>query len=39
MLDRSAESGGHQQRTEVVTVKCDSMGFVVDPRTADVRGG
>ena len=38
MLKRRAEPGGHQQRAELVTVQRDSMGLVVDPRTADVRG-
>ena len=39
MLKWRAESGGHQQSAEPVTVERDSMGLVVDPRTADVRGG
>ena len=39
MLGRRAEPGGHQQRAELVTVQRDGMRLVVDPRTADVRGG
>jgi len=39
MLVRRAEPGGDQERAELVAVQRDSMGLIVDPRTADVRGG
>jgi hypothetical protein len=39
MLGRRAEPGGDQQRAELVTIQRDGMGLIVDPRTADVRGG
>ena len=39
MLKRRAEPGGHQQRTEFVTIQRDRMRLVVHPRTADVRSG
>ena len=39
VLGRRAEPGGPQQGAELVAVQRDSVGLVVDPRTADVRGG
>jgi len=39
MLGGRAESGGDQQRAELVPVQRDGVGFVVNPRTADMRGG
>ena len=39
MLGRRAEPGGDQKGAELIAVQRDSVGLVVDPRTADVRGG
>jgi hypothetical protein len=39
MLGRRPEPGGDQQRAELITVQRDGVGLVVQPRTADVRGG
>ena len=38
MLERRPEPGCDQQRAELVAVKRDGMGFIVQPRPADVRG-
>ena len=38
MLERWAEPSGDQERAELVAVRGDSMGLVIQPRTADVRG-
>ena len=38
MLDTRAEPRGYQQGAELVTVQRDGVGFVVNPRTANVRG-
>jgi hypothetical protein len=39
MLGRRPESGGDQQRAELIAVQGDGVGLVVHPWTADVRGG
>jgi hypothetical protein len=38
MLERRPEPGGDQQSAEFVAVQGDGMGFIVPPRTADMRG-
>src|SRR6185312_15720003 len=38
VLERWAEPSGDQERAELVAVRGDSMGLVIQPRTADVRG-
>jgi hypothetical protein len=38
MLGRRSESGGHQQRAELVAVQGGGMGLVIQPRPADMRG-
>jgi len=39
MLGRRAETGGDQQRTELVPVEGDGVRLVVHPRTADMGSG
>ncbi len=39
MRERRAEPGGHQQGAKLVTIQRDSMGLIIHPRAADVRGG
>ena len=39
MFRRRAEPGGDQQRAELVAVQAGGVGFVVQARPADVRGG
>ena len=39
MFKRRPEPGSYQQGAELVTVQRDGVGLVVDPRTADMRGG
>jgi hypothetical protein len=36
---RRAETGGDEQRAELVAVSSDGVRFVIDSRTADVGGG
>ena len=38
VLGRGTEPGGGEQRADFVAVQAGGMGFVVDPRTADVHG-
>ena len=39
MLHRRAEPGGDQQRAELVAVQSHGVGFVVQARPANMRGG
>jgi hypothetical protein len=38
VLGRGAEPGGDEQRADLVAVQAGGVGFVVDPRPADVHG-
>jgi hypothetical protein len=37
VLGWRSESGSYQEGTELVAVQCDDVGFVVHPRSPDVR--
>jgi hypothetical protein len=39
MLTRRAEPGSDQQAAELVTIQGGGMGFIVQPRTADIGAG